>query len=157
MNAAHNAATTRTYPYQIPMFKQFSNRSQYDKTGRVTSKVIEDMWRERRRYQCRCICGYRVYTTSTCWRRRRTEIYKFTYERKSTTTSIHTFSSRVQSVFGGFWTRPRVKSPGYRVIICKKFPSAAGLTYLGLQRSCSGILRAGFHCMVTDYASASFI
>lgn len=77
--------------------------------------------------------------------------YRFHMRNFLTTSSIiHTFSSRVQSVLGGFCTRLRVKSPRVSNYYYKS-PFVNGLTYLGLQRSCSGILRAGSHCIVTDY------
>lgn len=113
---------------------------------KLTSTVIEDMWKGRLqcRYQCRC--GYHACIASTCWRLRRTWNMSYTV-RNSTRSSYLQFPGPE----GLRWILDQAASEvAWGVILAAKhFLEALFWKYLVHQQSCNGTLHVDFPCGVS--------
>jgi hypothetical protein len=113
---------------------------------KLTSTVIEDMWKGRLRCRYQCRCGYHAYIGSTCWRLRRTS--NISYAVKNSTGSSYLQFPGPKSLR---WILDQAASEvPCRVILAVEL-EALFWKYLVHQQSCNGTLHVDFPCGVSIY------
>jgi hypothetical protein len=132
----------------LDTWTQTQSRDRDVKGLKLTSTVIEDMWKGRLRCRYQCRCGYHACIGSTCWRLRRTSNISYAVK-KSTGRSYLQFPSPE----GLRWILDQAASeiPCGVILAPEHSPESLFWKYLVHQQSCNGTLHVDFPCGASIY------